>query len=325
MGTGCKETGPGEKMLEPSRAGGRTHGNEPNGRSSMRLRALLLAVAFLCTGWAAPAQNRSALQQAYDAYTEKRYADSARLFAEAIEKGATDQTTLYNAACSAALAGDEEQAFRFLDRAVAAGWRDVAHLRADPDLVSFRDDPRWKGVVARAEEAEKAYLASINAELYRIYTEDQGDRAGGPEKIDWKVVSERDKKRRERVREMLAEGSVKAADDYFHAAMVFQHGDTPDDYQRAHELASKAAEMNPSHRVARWLAAAAKDRYLWSVGKPQIYGTQFKKTSPDGPWTIDPIDETAVSDEDRKKAGVPTLAETRKRLDQMNAAEAKKS
>ena len=282
---------------------------------------MFAAAAMLLAATAFAQDAASLAQQAQEAYNQKRYAESARLFAAAIEKGATHPNVSYNAACSFALAGDKDRAFEFLDRAVAAGYRDSVHLQADTDLASLHADPRWKAAVAKTEAAEKAYLDSINAELYRLYQQDQADRAGDVEKADWEVISKRDADRRARVRQMIAEGRLKAADDYFHAAMVFQHGDKSEDYQLAHELASKAAEMDPKHHVARWLAAASKDRYLWSVGKPQIYGTQFKKTSPDGPWTIDPIDEAALTDEERVKAGVPTLADTRKRLEQMNAGQ----
>jgi hypothetical protein len=286
----------------------------------MGTRLLALAAALLCSGLAVFAQDAASLaQRAQQAYNEKRFAESARLFAEAVEKGATHPNVAYNAACSFALAGDADRAFQFLDRAIAAGYRDSAHLQADADLGSLHGDARWKQVVARAEAAEKAYLDSINAEAYHLYQQDQADRSGNLEKADWEAISKRDLARRQRVREMLAAGSLKVADDFFHAAMVLQHGDKPEDYQLAHELASKAADMDPKQRVARWLAAAAKDRYLWSVGKPQIYGTQFKRSSADGPWTIDPIDEKALTDEERVKAGVPTLADTRRRLEQMNA------
>jgi hypothetical protein len=148
-----------------------------------------------------------------------------------------------------------------------------------------------------------------------MYQEDQGDRSAD-DKINWEVVSKRDEQRRQRVKEMLAAGEVKSKDDYFHAAMIFQHGSNPADYETAHKLALKAAELDPNFTTAKWLSAASKDRYLWSIGKPQIYGTQYKMV--DDKWTLDPIDTTAVTDEERAKMGVPPLAEARKRADEMN-------
>jgi hypothetical protein len=89
--------------------------------------------------------------------------------------------------------------------------------------------------------------------------------------------------RRQRVNELLAEGRLTAPDDYFHAALIFQHGDTLEDIWQAHELARKAAEMGATkamgYKDSLWLAAAALDRWLMYQGKPQKYSTNFV---PDG-------------------------------------------
>lgn len=86
--------------------------------------------------------------------------------------------------------------------------------------------------------------------------------------------------------------------------MIFQHGDTLDDYWMAHTLAKRSAEMG--HNPGRWLAAAALDRWLLNQGKPQKYGTQFYsdgkswrllKLDPDttdaerAEWNVLPVDE----------------------------------
>ena len=115
-----------------------------------------------------------------------------------------------------------------------------------------------------------------------------------------------DAQRRGRVREIIEAGGMRTAADHFHAAMVFQHGDNPDDYKLAHDLAKKAAELDPSHRAAKWLSAAAMDRWLRSTGRPQVYGTQYMVMH--DVWVLQPIDETAVTDDQRLALGVPTLA-----------------
>ncbi|WP_284243268.1 hypothetical protein [Thalassotalea insulae] len=40
------------------------------------------------------------------------------------------------------------------------------------------------------------------------------------------------------------------------------------------ELSLKAAALDPTNKNARWLACAAKDRYLLKMGKPQVWGMQ---------------------------------------------------
>jgi len=280
---------------------------------------LLLAVAAATASLGLAQDARSLVNDAMTAYQAKDYAKSAALFKDAIAKGAANNVVFYNAACSAALAGDREGAFAFLDQAVTRGWRDASHMAADTDLDSLHGDARWAALLEKTKAAEEAYLKTINAELAKITQEDQADRTPGVEKIDWAVVSKRDEARRARVYEIIKAGQLKASADYFNAALVLQHGDKPDDYDMANKLASKAAEIDPTNTAAKWLAAAAKDRWLWATGKPQIYGTQFKKSKETDAWSIDPIDEKAVTDEERVRQGVPTLAETRKRLDEMNA------
>jgi hypothetical protein len=66
-----------------------------------------------------------------------RYADAVRVATAAFERfGHCDDA--YNAACSYARLVQLDQAMRWLERAVAAGYRDGAHLAADEDLAALR-------------------------------------------------------------------------------------------------------------------------------------------------------------------------------------------
>jgi hypothetical protein len=94
-------------------------------------------------------------------------------------------------------------------------------------------------------------------ELKALFEADQRDRRGD---VRWEELQERDRERRRRVEALIEAGALRRAEDYFHAAMVFQHGEEPDDFVRAHELARKATEMGMDQ--AKWLAAAAIDRWL---------------------------------------------------------------
>ena len=284
----------------------------------MKTAALLTTTLLLCSAVCAEDEPdpRTLLTLAVEAYEEGRYEACAELYARAIEAGAESEVASYNAACCYALDGDVDRAFELLDQSLEWNWRDVGLLETDTDLESLRADERWPAVVERAREAREAYLNAHNRELVEMYEADQGDRSGA---IDWSVVAPRDEQRRKRVKEIIAAGEVETAHDYFHAAMVLQHGTEPEDYKMAHELALKASELDPEHTTARWLAAAAMDRYLQNIGKPQIYGTQFRKV--DGKWTLEPIDETAVTDEERAEWGVPPLAAAKERAKAMNARE----
>jgi hypothetical protein len=156
----------------------------------------------------------------------------------------------------------------------------------------------------------------MNPELAKIFEADQADRSGQPDQIDWAHVGPRDVERRARVDEILKANGAHASKDFYNAAMVFQHGREVRDYQRAHELAMKAVALDPNDKQARWLAAAAKDRELMNLDKPQLYGTQFKRDG-DGPWELYPVDPS-VTDEERARWNVPPLAEAQRRAEEMN-------
>lgn len=96
--------------------------------------------------------------EAMAAYQKKDYALSARLFQAATERGARDTDTLYNTACSLALAGDRDAAFRFLESATEAGFRSASTLESDPDLKSLRDDPRWAKTLAAADAQQARWV-----------------------------------------------------------------------------------------------------------------------------------------------------------------------
>ena len=170
-------------------------------------------------------------------------------------------------------------------------------------------------VLVADPSTQPATQPADNLELRELYEADQAARTG-PD-LNYAALAEGDAKRRARLDELRASGAIVTADDHFHAAMLLQHGDSPEDYNDAHELAKKAFELDPELRVAGWLSAAAKDRYLLAIGEPQWYGTQYSGMH--GLTVLREVDEAKVTDEDRQALGVPTLAEARGRLTQMNA------
>jgi hypothetical protein len=109
------------------------------------------------------------------------------------------------------------------------------------------------------------------------------------------------------VHALIDAGGLVEPDDYYHAAMVFQHGVGLADYWRAHELALKAADLG--YRQARWLAAAAYERWLMNQGRPQKYGTQYRAVA--GNWALWDVDPE-TTDEERSRWDVPPLAEAKR-------------
>ncbi len=154
-----------------------------------------------------------------------------------------------------------------------------------------------------------------NAEAKRLLEADQAPRVSD-QPIDWDKLGAEDAKRRLRIREMLDAGLLRSGNDFFHAALIFQHGDQPEDYLLAHSFAIVAAARGRSD--AAWIAAATLDRYLQSANQSQVYGTQYQNAD-GGPATQDPYSRTLIPDSLRLGMGVPPLAEQERRRAEMSA------
>ena len=176
-------------------------------------------------------------------------------------------------------------------------------------------------VIAADDRSSEALPSS--AELEKIFREDQADRSpSGQKPIDWSVVGPRDAQRRTRVLEIYRAGGLTEGKDFFHAAMVLQHGHDPEDFLLCHELCVTAVFLHGSEKGdwvagAKWLAAASEDRFLQSIGRKQRFGTQYRAVDPDPTWHLGEI-EDGVSDEMRKSWNTPSLAEAKAREAQMN-------
>jgi hypothetical protein len=146
-----------------------------------------------------------------------------------------------------------------------------------------------------------------------------------------------DAARRAQVAKLLQDGKLKTAEDFYDAALIFQHGSTADDYLLAHVLAMDA--MAKGDTSARALAAVTLDRYLQRAGKKQIFGTQYLdaryafslqhpddknldeelKAIPDSKQTLEPYDQTLLPDAIRADFCV---VEKKKQADYITAANA---
>jgi hypothetical protein len=164
--------------------------------------------------------------------------------------------------------------------------------------------------------ARPVQAAEPNSELARLFTEDQADRQpGNGRAIDWVTVQKRDKARLDRARELYQQDQLRAGADYYHAAMILQHGGEPADYLLAHELCVVA--IAKGFERAKWLAAASEDRFLGSIGRPQRFGTQYNKPGPSAPYRMAPV-EDGVTDALRREYAAPTLEQAKAREAEFN-------
>ena len=87
------------------------------------------------------------------------------------------------------------------------------------------------------------------------------------------------------------------------AALLFQHGATVDDIDRARTYAKKANALQSTCSTRRMMALT-EDRWLMYQHKPQKYGTQFRAEPVDGgtpKWVLYEVDPT-VTDAQRAAA-----------------------
>jgi hypothetical protein len=172
--------------------------------------------------------------------------------------------------------------------------------------------------VATDWDPQRAYRPSeqpvaSNAEMRQIFDDDQRARQDFTKLSNeqWAAVSSDDAVRRRRTHALVMDGKLHSSDDFREAAFLFQHGDTADDYLFAHTLAMIAVAKGDEG--ALWIATATLDRYLQSINRKQIYGTQFK-SAPQNTMTQEPYDQSLIPDLIREELGVPDLAAQRQQL-----------
>lgn len=161
--------------------------------------------------------------------------------------------------------------------------------------------------VASMSLPPQAPRARDNAELRRLYDEDQADPVpAGARAADPAAVRTRERGRR--VRAILERDRLATAADYYHAAAVLEHGSAPSDCLLAHELSMVALALGDDR--ARRLAAATLDRYLVEIGRAQRWGTQYREP-PDEPAGTRHSVEPGVTDTMRQVMDVPALEDSR--------------
>ena len=136
-------------------------------------------------------------------------------------------------------------------------------------------------VLAKTPSGDFSYCAdpklqkARSDELQRLLAADQSCREDMSKwsKKNFKEMIKRDMVRRKRVGEIFAEGCLRTPQDYLAAALIYQHGDVPDHYYQAYIWAARAIELGGKN--AKSMVAVAIDRYLVSLGKKQLFGSQF--------------------------------------------------
>jgi hypothetical protein len=159
----------------------------------------------------------------------------------------------------------------------------------------------------------------LNKKIYKIFLQDQKDHGAVKirtykTKSDWEKLTKRDKKRQKNILDILKNKYISfIGEDYFMAGIVFQHGTTIKDSQKAINLARLGVKLN--NDKAKWLYAAATDRLLMRKKKKQKFGTQYGKIN--GKWKLWPV-ISRTTDKERSKYNVVSLKEARARAEEWN-------
>ncbi len=119
-------------------------------------------------------------QLAQSRLTNKKFDEALEAYNKALELGGFANKFRagchYDIACALSLKGEKEAAFTALQKSMDLGFRDLAHLRTDSDLVALHTDPRWESVAATKDttkmsrdEAWRYDIALVDREVRRIH------------------------------------------------------------------------------------------------------------------------------------------------------------
>ena len=290
------------------------------------LTAILLFIFTLCFS-----QNYKTLVGEADAfYKNKEYKKSVEKYTAAFSVEQKSPEDLYNAACSAALLGNNKVAFQWLQLALNKGWSNVNHLTTDSDLKSLHNDKKWTQLVSDMQKVvdarEANYDKPLQAKLLALFEEDQNIRKeyikaqkdyGNQSKIVdslGKVMMHKDSINLGKVTEILDKYGWVGVDKVGGQAnqtlfLVIQHSDLKTQ-QKYLPMMREAVKNNNASSSA---LALLEDRVALGEGKKQIYGSQIGYDNNTNTEYVLPLEDPDNVDKRRATVGLGPLADYVKR------------
>lgn len=289
------------------------------------LKLCLVAIVTLAVCSNENGQTYSKLSSKADSlYRVKDFENSAKYYEKAFEIQIGNSSDYYNAACSWALAGNKEKAFKNLNLAVDKGWLYLDHTQKDSDLVSLHNEKEWKSTIAKLEKKVDEFESGLNKELieelkeigekdqrYRKQMREISDKYGWQSnemKELWKKQNELDSLNLIRIEEIIEKygypGKSLVGMQSNVAFLVIQHSDieTQEKYLPILKEAADKGEL-------RWSSLALLiDRIRVNNGEKQIYGSQIRQS---GDWKHElfPIEDEPNVNKRRAKVGLGPLEE----------------
>lgn len=292
----------------------------------MRRSFTLTAVLFLLMGSTFGQSYKQLIRQADSLYKSKDYKKSNELYQQALKLEKTNSTDLYNAACSAALADDKENAANFLQLAFDNGYLNINHLKKDSDLSSLHADNRWKELVdkmqLKVDSIEANYDKPLQKELLQIFEDDQAIRLqyisatkehGYKSPIAdslGKIMDHKDSINLIKVLKILEERGWVGKDKVGAQAnltlfLVIQHSDLKiqEKYLPLMRKAVREGNANGSS------LALLEDRVALGQGKRQMYGSQIFRNAETNEFYVAPLEDPDNVDKRRTELGLAPIAE----------------
>lgn len=263
-------------------------------------------------------------------YKNKEYKKSVEKYNEAFSIEQKSPEDLYNAACSAALLGNNKVAFQWLQLALNKGWSNVNHLTSDSDLKSLHNDKKWTQLVSDMQKvvdaSEANYDKPLQAKLLALFEEDQNIRKeyikaqkdyGNQSKIVdslGKVMMHKDNINLGKVTEILDKYGWVGVDKVGGQAnqtlfLVIQHSDLKTQ-QKYLPMMREAVKNNNASSSA---LALLEDRVALGEGKKQIYGSQIGYDNNTNTEYVLPLEDPDNVDKRRATVGLGPLADYVKR------------
>lgn len=292
-------------------------------------------ILFLLMNSTIYGQTYSSLVTTADSfYKAKNYSESVafykKAFGDTFKADQKKATPFYNAACSAALAGENKLAFEWLNTSIDKGWTSITHTKTDTDLTTLHDAKEWKEALEKLQKKldilEANYDKPLKAELLAIFEDDQKYRQqmGDVEKKYGRnskemrdlavVMNSTDSLNLIKVKAILDKNGWIGADKVGNEAnsalfAVIQHADvaTQQKYLPMMREAVKNKKASGSS------LALLEDRIAIREGKKQIYGSQLSRDNETGTFYLSPIEDPDNVDKRRAEVGLQPIADYIKR------------
>ncbi|MCB0516187.1 MAG: DUF6624 domain-containing protein [Chitinophagales bacterium] len=282
---------------------------------------------FICSLAYGQSTYKTLISEASIYYKEKDYKKSVEKYKEAFKIEQNSGNDVYNAACSAALLGEKNLAFKWLNVAFKKNnWYNIKHLKKDTDLVSLHESKKWDKLLNEMQEAidikEADYDKPLQAKLLAIFDDDQiirrayvaarnefGYQSKQADSLS-KIMFYRDSINLIKVTEILDQYGWVGPDKVGEAAnqtlfLVIQHADLATQQKYLPMMRAAVKNNNASSKSL----ALLEDRVALGEGRRQIYGSQIGYDNDTNTSFVLPLDDPDNVDKRRAEAGLGPISE----------------